>query len=272
MKNAYYIVTIHNKEDLIKNVIDGIVDSTSDSEYSTNIICVLDGCTDNSEAIIDTCFLPDDVNLLKLYEYDVHELLSLNSALKYINGIESDPEALIFLLQDDVVLDETDLAGQVAELYEQNEKLGYISFRCGMSTSLDGGGLLCEHSFVESEYGHWKQLNMTHFVEMPHHGFTLCETVIKSPTCIKKGVLDVVGLFDEKLAPFGHDDLDLCIRLNKLGYTNALYAAKFTSKVDWGGTREVKNADNDFHKRYNEIIYRNKHYLTYKHRDYYAAK
>ena len=52
MKKAHYIITIHNKQDLIRNVLDGIVNSTKDSDYKVNIVCVLDGCTDNSESII----------------------------------------------------------------------------------------------------------------------------------------------------------------------------------------------------------------------------
>jgi glycosyltransferase involved in cell wall biosynthesis len=53
MKNSFYIITIHDKQDLIQRVLEGIVNSTKDSDYKTNIICVLDGCTDNSESIVE---------------------------------------------------------------------------------------------------------------------------------------------------------------------------------------------------------------------------
>lgn len=274
MKNSFYIITIHNKQDLIKKVLEGVVESTKDSEYKVNIICVLDGCTDNSEYIIDefTNTVDTKYTIHKIYQDDVHELLSLNASFKYIETLEHSEEDLIFLLQDDVILQEQDLNEIIELLYNQNPELGYVSFRCGLLTSLDQQGILCEHSYIESTDGHWKQLNLDHFVEMNNKEFGFIEIVIKSPTCIKKKVLDAVGYFDENLAPFGHDDLDLCIRLNKLGYKNAVFGASFSSKLDWGGTREEKNQNKEYHKRYNEIIWRNKIYLTNKHRDYYEAK
>ena len=273
-KNCYYIVTIHNKQDLIKKVLEGIVFSTKDSQYKTNIVCVLDGCTDNSEKYIDEFEIENKHNyeIHKIIENDVHELLSINSAFKFISNISNNPEDLIFILQDDVILEELNLNETIEYLYENNPQLGYISFRCGLSTDLYSNGLLREHSFIESEDGHWKQLNMDHFLEMKNREFGFCEIVIKSPTVIKKSVLDEVGFFDENLAPYGHDDLDLCIRLNNLGYKNAVYGAKFTSKLDWGGTRESKNQEKDYHKQYNNIVFRNKLYLMDKHKDYYATK
>lgn len=274
IKNNYYIITIHNKEDLIKKVLEGVQFSTKDSEANTHIVCVLDGCTDNSEAIVDSVatILPENYTVHKLYEDDVHELLSLNSALRYIDSIEQDGESLIYFLQDDVVLEEENLDALMEYLYQQEKNLGYISFRCGLSTDIDASGVLFEHSFLESEYGHWKQLDLSHFLEVGDKQFGICEIVIKSPTCIKKRILDEVGHFDEKLAPFGHDDLDLCMRLNTAGYLNGIFGAKFTSKVDWGGTREAKNQGKDYHKQYDQTIYRNKLYLTQKHKEYYANK
>ena len=274
-KNAHYIITIHNKQELIQKVLEGVVNSTKESEYKTNIICVLDGCTDNSEGIVDdfSTTLDPKYTLYKLYEDDVHDLLSINSALRFINTLDSSKDDLIFFLQDDVVLEEESLNELIEHLYDTHNKLGYVSFRCGLATDIDQHtGLLFEHSFLESEDGHWKQLNLDHFKEVKNKEFGICEIVIKSPTCIKKEILDIVGHFDENLAPFGHDDLDLSIRLNKLGYENAIFGAKFTSKLDWGGTREAQNQEKPYHKMYLQIVHRNKKYLTEKHEDYYATK
>lgn len=274
MKTAHYIVTIHNKEDLINKVLEGIVTSTKDSTYFTNIICVLDGCTDNSEQYVLEFAKQLDSNykLYTIIQNDVHELLSINAALRFIQSLDGTPDDLIFFLQDDVVLKDENLNEMIEYLYQQQNKLGYVSFRCGLATSLDSSGILCEHSFIESTHGHWKQLNLNHFVEMQEREFSTVEIAIKSPTCIKKGVLDEVGMFDEALQPFGHDDLDLCIRLNKLGYSNAVFGVKFESKLDWGGTREDKNQDKGYHKNYASIVSRNKVYLTNKHREYYESK
>jgi hypothetical protein len=273
-KTAHYIITIHNKQDLISDVLKGIENATKNSSYNINIICVLDGCTDDSEQMIDIVFkeFSSKYKLHKIYENDVHELLSLNTAIKYLRTIENSDDDLIFFLQDDVVLKDDNINEKINFLYEEVKDLGYISFRCGLSTNLDNNGILFEHSFLESECGHWKQLNLNHFHEFQNKQFAFCEIVIKSPTCIKKFILDKVDMFDEKLAPFGHDDLDMCIRLNKLGYKNAIYGINFISKLDWGGTRSPKDPNKEYHKKYNEIVYRNKCYLSNKHLNYYMAK
>lgn len=274
MKKAFYIITIHNKQDLILNVLEGIINSTKDSNYETNIICVLDGCIDNSESIVDkfSINLSNRYKLHKIIQNDIHEILSTNSALRFINTLENSEDDLIFFLQDDVVLKEEDLNEIIESLYLEYKELGYMSFRLGLLTDLDSNGILYEHSFIESTDGHWKQLNLDHFVEMKNKEFGFVEIVVKSPTCIKKKVLDHVGFFDEELAPYCHDDLDLCIRLNELGYKNAVFGASFISKLEWGGTREEKNKDKPYYKMFSEIIYRNKLYLTKKHKAYYAAK
>jgi len=102
MKTAHYIVTIHNKEDLINKVLEGIVASTKDSIYFTNIICVLDGCTDNSEQYVLEFAkkLNSNYKLYTIIQNDVHELLSINAALKFIQTLNDSPDDLIFFLQD----------------------------------------------------------------------------------------------------------------------------------------------------------------------------
>ena len=74
---------------------------------------------------------------------------------------------------------------------------------------------------------------------------------------IKDFVVQQYGLFDENLAPFGHDDLDLSIRLNKKGYKNAIFGVKFKSLLDWGGTRTPKDPNKDYCVNYNNIVFSN---------------
>lgn len=261
----YYIITIHNKEDLIKDVLDGVNKSATNGK----IICVLDGCTDNTELIIDS--YNSKFPIIKSKQDDVHELLSLNAVFKDVLKEANDSDFIV-TLQDDVILDELNLETLISDLYNQKENLGYLSLRCGLKTKLDNNLVLCEYDFIESEFGHWKQLNLHHFKELKYKEFEYAEVVIKSPTCIPVWLLKKVGFFDENLAPFGHDDLDLCIRLNEMGYKNGIYALKFFSKVEWGGTREDKNKESKHNKQCDFIIYRNKIYLTKKHKSYYYSK
>jgi tetratricopeptide (TPR) repeat protein len=263
----FYIVTIHNKESMIEKVLDGI----SNCAQTGTIICVLDGCTDNTESIVSG--YKTNLPIHKIVLNDVHELLSLNTAMEYVlQKLNPADDDFFVLLQDDVILKEPDFESLITNLYSKKKNLGYISLRLGCSTRLDPKGILSEYDFIESEYGHWKQLDLKHFKEIKHGGFEYAELVLKSPTCIPVGVIRKVGMFDKKLAPFGHDDLDLCIRLNQLGYANGVYALNFESKLEWGGTRENKNQDKDYHKNYNNIVFRNKLYLSAKHSEYYKNK
>ncbi len=50
MTRFNYIVTIHNKEDLIEQVVNGILIAAGENSH---IYLVLDGCTDGTEAVID---------------------------------------------------------------------------------------------------------------------------------------------------------------------------------------------------------------------------
>ena len=271
-KTAHFIVTIHNKQDLIERVLQGIVQSCIDTDYAINVICVLDGCTDNTEKVIDTYLpnLPIQITLHKLYQNDVHEILATQHALEFISTIPNGEDDIILFLQDDVILEQDDLLEYIDRLYETVPNLGYLSFRLGCFTNLDQNNILYEHTFYESTFGHWKQLGMDHFTEVGHLEFVETEVVIKSPVCIKKRILDHVGYYDLNLAPYAHDDLDLSIRLNQLGYRNGVFGAKMVSKVEWGGTRSAEA--NEYQRNFSNVVHRNKLYLTNKHKQYYASK
>jgi hypothetical protein len=46
---------------------------------------------------------------------------------------------------------------------------------------------------------------------------------------------------------------------------------RFTSKLDWGGTREPKNGQKDYHKNYGYIVSRNGRYIVSKHKDFFTG-
>lgn len=278
MNRNFYIITIFNKEKLISDVVYGVIKNLSE-DSKNYIICVLDGCKDNTENVIDEIASKNLANIIKLKVDDVHELLSLNAAFKYIDdnfpilkehdkfGLEigySQSDDIYYLLQDDVILEEN-FEKPTREIYKEYPTAGYISFRCGMTIKSNGTSI-DEYEFVESEFGHWKQMGSTNFRELKQGEMIFCESLIKSPTAIKRDVLNHVGYFDEKLAPFGHDDTDLCIRLNMLGYQNVVKGVKFKSLLSWGGTREHGRPDHD------RIIVRNNQYLTKKHANYFKNR
>lgn len=245
-----YIITIHNKEDLIEEVLKSVLMCCRDNSY---VYPVLDGCTDNTEKIIDGIIDKfSGVPITKVYTADVHELLSINAGLK---AACQEGEGFNIILQDDVLLLDTNLEDKVYRLYQwAGPKLGYISFRLGANFTRDAAKSedpVPYTDYVENAYGHGIRN-----AKMLPLGYLAYRTVpIKSPVCLPFKIVRKVGLFNEKLAPYGHDDPELAVRIIKAGYHNAVFSVKFGSDVGWGGTRTTPHPELD------SIIERNMNYI-----------
>ena len=245
-----YIITIHNKEDLIEEVLKCVLMCCRDNSH---VYPVLDGCTDSTEKIVDGIINKfSGVPITKVYTPDVHELLSINAGLK---AACQESEGYNIILQDDVLLLDTNLEDKVHRLYQwAGPKLGYVSFRLGANFTKDAVNSkdpVPYTNYVENAYGHGIRN-----AKMLTLGYLAYRTVpIKSPVCLPFKIVREVGVFNEELAPYGHDDPELAIRIIKAGYHNAVFSVKFGSDVNWGGTRTTAHLD------LNPIIKRNMNYI-----------
>lgn len=227
-----YIITIHNKEDLIEQVLMCVLMCARDNSH---IYTVLDGCTDSTEAIVDRVIDTfASVPVTKVRTPDVHELLSINAGLQAANH---DGEGYNIILQDDVMLADFMLEAKVVGLYKwAGPRLGYVSFRLGANFKKDSATsneAVPYTDYVENAYGHGiRQAGLL----LPGY-FAYRAVPIKSPTCIPFKLIRQVGMFDERLAPYGHDDLEYAIRLFRSGYQNGVFSVRFYSDIRWGGTR-----------------------------------
>ncbi|HDY75936.1 MAG TPA: glycosyltransferase family 2 protein [Candidatus Marinimicrobia bacterium] len=245
-----YIITIHNKEDLIEEVLKCVLMCCRDNSH---VYPVLDGCTDNTEKIVDGIInRSSGVPITKVYTPDVHELLSINAGLK---AAFQEGEGFNIILQDDVLLLDTTLEDKVHRLYQwAGPKLGYVSFRMGANFTKDSAksqNPVPYTDYVENAYGHG--IRNAKMLPLGHLAYRTVP--IKSPVCLPFKIVREVGMFNEKLAPYGHDDPELAIRIIKAGYHNAVFSLKFESDVDWGGTRTTA------HPNLNPIIERNMNYI-----------
>jgi glycosyltransferase involved in cell wall biosynthesis len=224
-----YIVTIHNKEDLIEKVLTAILVTAGGNSH---IYLVLDGCTDGTEAVVDK-MLSDWVGLpaTKIYAPDVHEIKSLNIALRFAPQVG---EGFNVLIQDDIILRDRNLEKKIISIYRHfNEKIGVLSFRHGANIDVDATNAeIAEADLIESVYGQG-------IVETPlEPGCAVSRMVcMRSPQCVSFETIRSVGLLDEKYAPYTYDDYDYAIRCIRAGLTNVVYALKISSKVEWGGMR-----------------------------------
>jgi hypothetical protein len=227
-----YIITIHNKEDLIHDVL---ISTLLCCGPRSRVFAVIDGCTDNTEAILDEFTSQfQSVPLVKVPAADVHELLSINTGLR---AAPQEGEGYNIILQDDVVLADLALEAKVRQLYEWGGgRLGYVSFRLGVNFEPDArtsGRTVPLNDCIENAYGHGFP-----GAEVLLPGRFAFRTVpIKSPVCLPSRLVREVGLMNEDLAPYGHDDTELAIRLVRAGYDNGVFGVRFYSELKWGGTR-----------------------------------
>jgi|APGre2960657373_1045057.scaffolds.fasta_scaffold16375_3 glycosyltransferase involved in cell wall biosynthesis len=262
---SFFIIPVFNKEHLIAEVYKGIDLSVSE-ENAHKKIFIIDGCTDKSESILKEF---NDPNSIFLYADNVHEIRSLNIGLNYIkDNCNPDPEDLIFTVQDDVILQEDDIDVRFKDLFEEYYDLGYVSMRLGSSISKSGSGIH-EYNLIESEFGHWTQLNLNHFTPVKHNEIMVTEIAVRSPTCMQWKRYEEVGFYDDNLAPCGYDCHDISIRLNKLGYRNCVYALKYHSDPAWGTMRE--KPDNEYNIKTGDNYERNRQYLIKKHNAYFGG-
>ncbi|MEX1183848.1 MAG: glycosyltransferase [Gemmatimonadota bacterium] len=248
-----YIVTIHNGEDKLAQVLQGLRRVV---RSSSAIYTVLDGCTDGSEAVVDEHVAVLNAPVVKLYAPNVHELRSINIGLRAAN---QDGTAYNIILQDDVVLQDPQFEEHVESLYRQIPNLGYVSFRLGAHLAPDvltGSSATPYTSYIESRYGH----GLASAEPLDPGWFAFRTVPIKSPVCLPSYLLRTIGGYDERLAPYGHDDPELAIRAIQSGFVNGVFALPFESPLDWGATRKKPDPNME------NIVSRNMNYIRDWHR------
>jgi glycosyltransferase involved in cell wall biosynthesis len=265
--NFTYIITIHNKEKLLDRVLAGIAACAGPG---AQVVAVLDGCTDGSEAITRRFAMRSGIETRLVIAPDVHEIKSINLGLR-----EAQPGYCV-LVQDDVILQEPNLEHLVHQLCEKHERqLGYISFRlvadvrparwpCRLRLSVRSGRLGLLPKIEEYNYvgGPQEVMNVP---RVEYGEFHRRMVGIKSPVCLTPELRAYEPSLDEDFAPYCYDDVDLSIRALKRGLINGLFPIRFQSELDWGGTRQ----DTQFASRWGtNIRLRNRHLIWRKHGEY----
>ncbi len=254
MTRFNYIVTIHNKEDLIERVITGILFCAGENSH---VYLVLDGCTDGTERVVDR--LMEDyagLPITKLQAPDVHEILSLNIALRQT---PQDGSGYNILVQDDVILADRAFERKVLAVNEQFEdKVGVLSFRHGINLAIDESVPTIEETdLIESSYGYGL------CAEPLLPGFAVERMIcLRSPQCISFATIRQVGLLNEKYAPYTYDDHDYGLRCLAAGLVNVVYSVNVRSRVEWGGMRRKPQPG------VAAIMKRNKGYVYEDHKDF----
>jgi len=248
-----YIVTIHNKERLIGEVLSHLAACATEHSH---LYPVLDGCTDGTEKIVDDFARGHPrLKLTKIHTPDVHEILSINAGL---TRSDQSGEGYNIILQDDVLLEDHRLEEKITRLYQYaGPQLGFVSFRHGANLAPAEPGCYPFKDYVESAFGH----GLPDATILLPGQFAYRAVAIKSPVCLPFAVVRKVGRLDERLAPYMCDDVEYSLRCLEAGFRNAVFALQFRSDVEWGTTRT--NPDS----RHAELERRNLKLIAEWHRD-----
>jgi len=222
------ILTVHNKDYLIENVIRGIYENTV-GDYE--LIVVLDGCTDNSASVVESV-VNDKTTVIETP--DVFETKANNAGLKFAEGDYA------IIVQDDIIVREPGWNLRMMEPFEVFDDVFAVtantahnwvpnphSIHLGMKEDLDS--CWCD---ILHHTDHAQRRNT------PRNEFAVRATANRGPLIIDMSGLRKLNYFDEEFAPQDMDDHDLMFRMHKeLNKVCGCYWIDFESRDEWGGTR-----------------------------------
>lgn len=230
-----YIITIHNKQDLLPRVLEGIAACCS---KRSKIIPVLDGCTDNSEAIVDEFITTSELNVEKVITPDVYELRAINAGMTRVD------HGFIMTIQDDVILQDPELEQKVSALCaETGPTIGVISLRHGANVrrssllrQLRQSGLV---SLIEEFERVTRPEEAPTMGERVEYGQVVYRMVAGgSPMIFPERVWRSIGRMDEAMAPLMWNDHEYNLRALQAGFRNVVFPLHFESDVTWGTMRQ----------------------------------
>jgi glycosyltransferase involved in cell wall biosynthesis len=256
-----YIITIHNKQDLLPRVLEGIAGCCS---KQSKIIPVLDGCTDGSEAIVDQFIAASGLNVEKVMTPDVYEHCAINAGMARVT------EGFIMTIQDDVILQEPELEQKVTALCaEVGPTVGVISPRHGANVRRTPFLRQLRH------YGFVPLIDEYERVTRPEEAGTMGERVEYgqvvyrmvaggSPMIFPERVWKSIRRMDEAMAPLNWADHEYNLRALQAGFRNAVFPLHFESDVSWGTMRQ-KAKDDAWVSMVNRWTLSNRRYVWKKH-------
>jgi glycosyltransferase involved in cell wall biosynthesis len=265
MKNTI-ILTVHDKEKTIGRIVKNILTFTSD--FTTNLIIVLDGCTDNTFTLInellDNFTTPIKVQFVETN--DVWETKANNVGLRLAKT------EFVTIIQDDMLILQKKWDRKLFSIFLKNN-LFSVSGRASLNFKFTNG------QFYPAElYGREYPFgNVTIFGRaigkiiailkpywiykyLSRANFSL--TANRGPLMIKRTFLERLNYFDEQFAPFELDDVDLCCRAFKsFGLRSASYPIYYE---ELSGSKATSFKSNEVSKR---SIEKNSALLVSRHSD-----
>ena len=225
------ILTVHNKEWMIQQVLDGIVKFT---EGDYELIVVLDGCVDKSFYIVEDYFYKKDIKHIIITTPDVFETKANNIGLKNAKG------DYVIVVQDDMIIKEQGWNKRMQKPFDIFDDVFAVTSRTAHNWIFNPNSThvhMKEHldncwSDIVIHTDHAEKNNI------PRDIFAVRASVNRGPLMIDHNDLKKLNYLDEEFSPQDMDDHDLMYRMHKeLGKVCGCYWIDFETKDEWGGTR-----------------------------------
>ncbi len=237
------VLTIHNKEFLMNQVVSNLVNNLS--ELNDQIVIVFDGCTDNSEGIVrDNLKRVSNKKIDYLYADNVFETKANNIGLKSVIN------DYVVLIQDDMVVTEKDFDKRMLEPFIKYSDVFAVT------------------SFVAHNNIYNEQTKQINYIDIAHKDnssrdiFYAREYGNRGPLMYNYNDVVKLNFLDEYFSPQNYDDMDMSMRAFKeLGKVSGLYTIDYISEPGWGITRQKNQS------LHNNLVYVNAAKILEKHRD-----
>lgn len=235
------ILTVHNKQDLIQQVLDGIINNTTGGPYELTII--MDGCTDRSTNIVEEYIatMPDHQwdlvkeNIQLFITPNVFETRANNKGLKTSEG------KYAIIVQDDMIVKEYGWNERLVKPMETWPDIFAVSARCAHNWDLNPSSQHIHENFLRSDswcdiVGHNSYANKN---TIPRNMFSIRDSCNRGPLALDLATVQKLGYLDERVLKQDMDDHLLMFKAYKeLGKKCGYYGIDFESRDEWGGTRE----------------------------------
>jgi len=226
------ILTVHNQEGIVKDVLAGIEDNT---EGDYELIIVIDGCSDGTEDAVDN-YLHDSAlydKVIILHADDVFETKANNIGLKEASG------QYVIIVQDDMVIKEKGWNNRMRKPFDAFDDVFAVTARTAHNYKMGAATHLGKEDMDNCWCDIVDPCDCADRTNTPRDVFAVRGTVNRGPLMINREDLEEMGYLDEAFSPQDMDDHDLMFRMRKkLGKVCGCYWIDFESDPSWGGTRK----------------------------------
>ena len=229
-------LTIHNKGFLLREIIRRI------RLYTTppyELVCVLDGCTDDSAAVLERALHMFYLKAKVLTADNVFETRANNLAAKASTGDR------IIIVQDDCLIDEHGWNERLLKPFAAFSDVFAVTGCTAHNWAINPRSIDLHTEVVDAS--RWCDIltcvDAANQNNTSRETFAVRDTVNRSPLATHHADLETMGYFDETFAPQDCDDHDLMYRMHtRLGKVCGMVSINWWSKPEWGGTRATGEA------------------------------